>query len=976
MVNYQTVPRYLALLAAVPLLAAGCFDSGGASKSAAGFLTTEDAPFGPSVVFDPLRLPVPDVPFPSDLLLRPSDKTFSGKAWNLSTEAPTAVERRVREKLDTLDGFGLYSPVYVRFDAPLDLTTITDDTVLIVNIQKGHPREGEIVPLDLGKGYFPAYRPLPPFWGQDPMENVENLLYAPDNTADLDGDGVEELLVHYEKASNSLIMRPVLPMAPSCTYAVILTRGLKGETQDADGKTIMAPVRSPFPYKAHAAQAPLIRDALDLLGMEDSELAFGWTFTTSDPSQPLLSYRDGLYGKGPLARMAEMFPPKLAAVADMTVTVDGDADQDGIPDAVTPRDHRFILQPKLLLDIFGLIGPQAFGDFALPDFKSVDYLVFGSFNSPDMRTGDHKTFGVDAFTGEGEIGSTRLPFFLSVPKETAEHKPPFPVMLYFHGTATSRVEVLLLLDALSRQGIAALSFDQVGHGPIIPSIPLALEKAGIDPSLVQTLLPIIVELLIPERLDEFEGVEWHQAIKMLEEIGLWRELAVEGRTEDENGNGALESSENFFFANPFRMCASFWQDMVDLFQLVRIIRNFDPAAVPAAIDEPYKADQARLMQNLLAADFNADGVLDFGGPDVQISIAGTSLGGFHATLGAALEPEITVATPIVAGGGFGDIMGRSNQRDQSQWIFLETFGPLVVGCPDGAGGVWLSWNDDADRCKPALLASTGFAHVPNMVEGTLVTARNLANGEAQSTLVNAQGGFSVAVASDRWDPLEITIRHPSGSKVVVPGRTPYEGTAFQRNTPRLRRFINIATQVLDRCDPIAFAPNLFLNPLPGHPTTNVLFENAVGDRTVPISTGVMLALASGVFGTEREQWQPIMDTLLAHDFMLGNTSYDPDDLWRDNKLPEDAPIGPLAGVPSGDGVSSIRFADVRGKHEWIAQYSLPVPSQGADFVFDAAIYNQNQIVLYHALGGKVIVDDVCIEKLTCPILEEPEKLLP
>ncbi|MCB9787592.1 MAG: hypothetical protein H6744_13000 [Deltaproteobacteria bacterium] len=954
------------------LAAAGCFD-GGASKTQAGYVTTEDGPFGPAVVFDPLRLPVPDVPFPSDLLLRPSDSTFSGKAWNMSPEAPTDVERRVRARLNTLDGFGLYSPIYVRFDAPLDLTTITDETVLLVNIQEGSAHQGETVPLDLGKGYFPVDRPLPPFWGQDPMADVQNLLFAEDNTADLDGDGVEERLVHYEKATHSLIIRPVLPLEAGSTYAVLLTRGLEGEAVDAEGNPIMAPVRSPFPYKAHAAQAPLVRDALDLLGMDDADLAFGWTFTTSDPSKPLLSYRDGLYGRGPLKRMAEMFPAKLADVADMTVTVDGDWDQDGVPEV--PRDHRFILQPKLLLDIFGLIGPQAFGDFELPDFKAVDYLVFGFFDSPDMRTGDHKTFGVDAYTGEGEMGTTRLPFFLSIPKETPEHKPPFPVMLYFHGTATSRVEVLLLLDALSRQGIAALSFDQVGHGPIIPSIPLALEKAGIDPSLVQTLLPIIIDLLIPEQAADYEGLEWHAAIKKLEEVGLWRQLAVEGRTEDENGNGALESSEGFFFADPFRMCASFWQDMVDLFQIVRILRNLDPAAVPPAIDEPYKADPARLMQNLLAGDFNADGVLDLGGPDVQLSVAGTSLGGFHATLGAALEPEITVATPIVAGGGFGDIMGRSNQRDQSQWIFLETFGPLVVGCPDGQGGVWLSWNDDADRCKESLLTTTGFAHVPDMAPGTLVTARNLANGEAQATLVNEQGGFSVAVASDRWDPLEVTIRRPDGSKVVVPGRTPYEGTAFQRNTPRFRRFINIATQVLDRCDPIAFAPNLFLEPLPGHPPTKVLFENAVGDRTVPISTGVMLALASGVFGTEPEQWQPITKTLIDHGFMKGSIDYDPDDLWGDNALPEDAPIGPLEPVPAGDGVASIRFANVRGKHEWIAQYSLPVPSQGEDFVFDAATYNQNQVVLFHALGGKVVVDDLCIEELSCPILDDPEALL-
>ncbi len=176
---------------------------------------------------------------------------------------------------------------------------------------------------------------------------------------------------------------------------------------------------------------------------------------------------------------------------------------------------------------------------------------------------------------------------------------------------------------------------------------------------------------------------------MLEEIGLWRELAVEGRTEDENGNGALESSESFFFANPFRMCASFWQDMVDLFQIVRIIRSLDPAAVPAAIDEPYKADPARLMQNLLAADFNADGVLDIGGPDVQISIAGPRSAAStrrsarrsspRSPWPRPSSPAAASATSWAAPASVIRASG-SSSRPSGRWSSAARMGPAACGC--------------------------------------------------------------------------------------------------------------------------------------------------------------------------------------------------------------------------------------------------------------------------------------------------------
>lgn len=937
---------------------AGCLGTGD-PKGQAGLVSDDPGPFGPSVVFDPLALPVPEVPFPNDLLLRPDAGTPSGRAWNISTEAPTRVERRLRGMLNRLDGFGPFAPIFVPFDGPLDLSTVTPDTVLLVNIQEGHPREGEIAPLDLGRGYIPW--PMKPhgYWPFDAMSDAPSIVFPPDNLADADGDGVPEFVSHYEVATHTLVLRPVLPLATGATYAVLVTRGVQGAT-GTKGSAAFAPVRSPFAFKAHAAQAGLVKRAVDLAGLDPDDLAFGFTYTTSDVAAAPKAWRDGLYGEGPLSRLAEGFPPGFAAVHDLTVTIDGDTDGDGAPD--DPRDHRFILQPKLISDLFELVGPAVGDQYARSiSFDHVDHFVFGMLRTPDLRTGEARTFGVDPVSGEGEVGENQVPFFASIPVTVpGVREPPFPVVVYFHGTGTSRMELLAVADNFARQGLAAVSFDEVGHGPILPDVALALEQADLSPDLVEALAPVLAEALVPEKVEEFEGLAWYEAIEEMEEIGLWRELAVHGRTEDQNANGTLESSESFFFADPFKQCASFWQDMVDMFHLVRTLRSLDPAAVPPAVADPASASPEELLPNLLAGDFDADGVLDLGGPVVQIGSAGTSLGGFHATLAAALEPEITVSTPIVGGGGYADIMVRSDLHFVTERVFLEIFGPLVVGCPDGQGGVWLSWNDDSDGCKAERAATKGFAAVPAVLPGDGVVVTNLANGEIGTGTVNEQGGFAVAVACDRWDPVVVEIARAGGDVAKVPSLTPYDGTAFERNSPRFRCFLGISQHVLDRCDPISFARNLFLEPLPGHPPVNILFEQALGDEAVPIATGMILGLAAGVFGDDESEWRPRMETLVAEGALLGS-DYDPDDLQGDNP-PESPGLGPLVPVPTGAGVASMRFADVHGYHEWMVDIDQEKP-------FDHAYYSQSQIALFHASGGKVVVDDLCIAKQDCPLLD-------
>lgn len=924
-------------LALMLISALGCVD-GGDSKFSAGVVHPDEAPFGPRVVFDPLATPVPEVPLPNDLLLLRGD---DGIGWNVSRNAPTDMERRIRENLPQLDGFGSFAPVSVAFDAPLDLDTVGPHSVIVIDITPDAPERGEEVALDFGRGDFPIAGGGR-FWAFDPKQDLPDFLLPRDN--DWPFDGVMQRVTHYEVETSTLIARPLEPLHPGHRYAVLLTRAITG-LPDEDGVSLA--IRSPFPYKAHAAHTGQIAQALELAGLTTGDLAFGWTFAVGDPREPLLEVRRGLYGEGRLAPLESGFTAGLGEIRDTGITVDANGDQ--YP--TDPHDHRFIVQGEFLDNILGVVIGLAPG-FSV-DFGHVDYVVFGTMPSPDVRLGPD-----EIFLSAPDPPATGVPWLIAIPKTTERYQPPFPLVFYFHGTGSSRFEFLALANNLARQGIATVAFDQVGHGPIVPDIKSLLADQGFDPDAAADFLPFLIRLLAPDRQEEFEDLTFEEGFEKLSEIGFFQELALIGRTTDQDGDGALTSSESFFFADPFKQCAAFQQDLVDFMQFVRVLRGFDPARVPDAIADPTAADPDVLMRNLLAGDFNADGVLDLGGPDVPIGTAGTSLGGLHALMAAAIEPEVTTTTPIAAGGGLSDILLRSTLRQITRVIYLEVFGPLVVGCPDGVGGAWLSLNDESRTCRNDP-RTTSFSHLEVLPEGALVRLRNLDNGEhAEATVAEAGGGFAVAVPADRWDQLAIEVWVGSTLLQQVLVLSPHQGLALERNSPEFRRFVAITQHALDRCDPISFARAIFREPL--GPAKSVLFENVIGDHTVPISTGLALARATGVLGPDPDE---VMAPLIEAQVVVG-ADYDVDDLLGNNP-PEMPALGPLPPVPSGpdgEGLSAIRFAYARARHEWVAG-----PTQGSEY--DAHTMTRNRIALFHASGGTRIVDDICIADEACPLLD-------
>src|SRR5205814_1848503 len=83
----------------------------------------------------------------------------------------------------------------------------------------------------------------------------------------------------------------------------------------------------------------------------------------------------------------------------------------------------------------------------------------------------------------------------------------------------------------------------------------------------------------------------------------------------------------------------------------------------------------------IAGDFDGDGVVDFGGPNVDYFVWGHSLGGIMSGIIAGIEPAVTAAAPICYAAGLSDVGLRTAQFGVPDSVLLRILGPLYVGEP-------------------------------------------------------------------------------------------------------------------------------------------------------------------------------------------------------------------------------------------------------------------------------------------------------
>jgi hypothetical protein len=867
-----------------------------------------------------------------------------------------------------------------------------DDAVYLVDLETGLPH-----PIDVGNGNFDyTLKRLDRYWANDTRQSERNLLFdtidesgggaigpklfGPEHDTDFDGhldvpnldepyacpapDLVscdkpgstgydtpacverrrgrdqciaDHLLTYYERETDSLVIRPLVPLHEMRRYAVILTDRLIDANGDA--------VKSPFDFVYHASQEATARrvgEAIDdptratyfgdLAGSGLAHVAFTWSFTTQPTVDDMKRLRDGLYGQGPFARWAAEFPPNLEIAR--AVGLDPRLGDPGIeeapgwlesPEATTATcsakaDNLFIVHFDDIKESLSTILTQAFGESDGPDIalllrslEAIDYMMIAEYDAPFLLEGGpdstdpNASFSLDWLSGVGEVATDRVQVWAMVPKATADHQQPFDVNIYGHGYTGAFLEEILYAGQMAEHGLATVGINAMGHQ-------LVLEDA--QDTIAKTLLGGAC-------------------------IAPFYKGLTSGRARDLNRDGVLDSGGDFWSSYVFHTRDGVRQSILDHLQLVRIMRSFGTSQGNALCRSDAtgwdKVATERCDANADGAadtfgDFDGDGVVDFGGPASRYATWGESLGGILSGIHGAIDPYVTAAAPGSGGGGLTDIGIRSFQGGVIEAVLLRIWGPLVVAVPSTErepcsaevkeGCTACTGDQLSIRWVMPDVNGTGEMEMAcvtrDQIRDTTVFVDNLSSGDTKCARVEvdqaaiqldqpAMPRFRVGLPASIGD--RVRLRFHDGADVVTdyesceptfeagakprteiatwgvgpyvaggtnaaetevcpatskgcqqfqglfveqgaPLTAPAEGFGEIRQTPALRRFMQLAQTALEPGDPISFAPYYSILPMTDPYGAQiaphaVVTMNTIGDMNVPLNSGIAFARATG-----------------------------------------------------------------------------------------------------------------------------------
>jgi hypothetical protein len=698
-------------------------------------------------------------------------------------------------------------------------------------------------------------------------ENQEAVALAPaEARADLAlvrGRCIADHLVNwYERQTETLIARPLLPMREFTRYAVVITDRLI----DPDGQ----PVRSPFAGICH----PLDSARIHTLGtfLSNPELAgyygdiggtgldhvrFAWTFTTGATISDLRTVHDGLNAQGPLASLAEQFAPGAAperaiGVVSRSDLAQGKAEPSGWRDDAACRAAGPSLWAVNMAaaapTLAKLIGRRVALDRAhqqelVASWENISHLVVGWISAPDLLAGA-ETFDMDFASGRGTVESTDVPFLLAVPRPSVHGAQPFPLAYVGHDFGGSMVDSLISAGRLAEQGVATVGMNAVSHGTVLDDDARAELSAA-------CALP-------------FAGA-----------------LALD-RSADVDADGAPDPGADYFDGRLAHARDAVRQSAVELLQLLRVFASFDGrAATSDELPEP----------GAVAGDFDGDGTPDAGGR-AHLHASGTGFGADLAVLVAALDPRVHTAVPVSATGSFLDAALRSSAPLFEEGLGGALTGPAAVGIP-------------AQELLSAVLPTRCTVGSVSLRMVTSIAGRSWAieiacldlgasgqggtvivtNGESQKrrcARVDAQGHFWVPFAAsagdrfwvsvwdepdavDSYDPSsgcnvtsssarEIVLTERWGLDVELGGATHFAGDPLRalvsglglaRQTPALRRLWQLAESAVDAANPAHYSPALALTAEGGRAPAALLAVETAGDSRAPVGLGVAVARAAG-----------------------------------------------------------------------------------------------------------------------------------
>lgn len=724
-----------------------------------------------------------------------------------------------------------------------------DDVIYVINLDTGVP-----MVLDLGAGNFDTtLKRLDKYWANDTRASERNLMFetidesnrgaiTPESfTAadDTDFDGVldipnldapfacpdpdpicdnarepqevynstecvemrrardvcitDHLLTWYERESDTLILRPLLPLDEMTRYAVVITDRLLDHNGNA--------VKSPFDFVYHAAQESIARRVQEVVNDKDlaayygdiagtglSHVAFTWGFTTQPTVDDLKKLRDGLYGRGPFARWAGEYPPDLKLLRAVGLAADPEdwLESDLGEDAHCPEraDTMFMVRRDDIEERLEQFFLEGFDQQNGPDIQlllrgleHIDYLLMGTFEAPFLlEGGPHSTdptaaFNINYRSGEAEVTTDTVPFLVFVPKETEQFKQPFDVNIYGHGYTGSIIEQILYAGNLAQHGLTTISINAMGHG-----------------------------LQFDSKAEEIAA----RAILGSECYAPFFDALITTRARDLNRDERPDSGGDFWSSYLFHTRDGVRQSILDHIQLVRVLRSFgtDEGKMICDVDNegrpilPSKCDVDGDGEPDVYGDFDGDGTVDFGGQDVLYGTWGESLGGILSGIHGAIDAYVTAASPGSGGGGLTDIGLRSFQGGVIEAVLLRLWGPLLVAVPATDRKVCETSSQEDDFCTQCAedemsirwvipsVNDTGELEITclakSVYEDTTLLVHNRDNDELRCVRIADDGRFRVGIPAsvgdqvslDFFDGLDVVEDYDSCRPTVPVGTVP------------------------------------------------------------------------------------------------------------------------------------------------------------------------------------------------------------
>jgi len=376
--------------------------------SAAFLVTPSRATNGTHALFD-LHNPVAG-PFPSNLFTIDDPTQITGLKVDMPmpdcTTHPSDCEDLA--VINSLDGFNLLPRVSIPFDGQIDLTTVTSNSIFLINLQSGQ-RTG-----------------------------LNRVVWDPITST-----------LHFE--ADQLLDQHT-------TYTLIVTDGVR----DAQGRPVEASEEfGRFRHDLNLGQTgdrdlknyrKSLLDALEAArasGVPERDIVSASTFTTQSATASLEEIRDQVKtAPAPVAADFNLGPGGTRTVfqlSDMTgITFNQQTHQN--PVVLTPSALTF----SLLKIIPGAVGRVAFGKYSSPN-----YMVHPDEYIPEVGT----------LTGVPQVQNTNDVYFnLFLPPAT----PPsggWPVAIFQHGSATNKNNQPLEVAAtMAAHGVATIAINMSGNG--------------------------------------------------------------------------------------------------------------------------------------------------------------------------------------------------------------------------------------------------------------------------------------------------------------------------------------------------------------------------------------------------------------------------------------------------------------------------------------------------------------------------------